>query len=270
MRLLVISDLHLEFAPWRLPDDLPDFDVAVFAGDIDKPLTGSLMWLDYEMKNGPLKGKEVVLVPGNHEFYRENMTRQLAWGRDRAREIGVHLLAPGCLVLGDVRFVGATLWTDYALLGDARAGRQAAGRSMNDHRLIAIDDESGDHIFTTADAMRLHQEDLAFLTARMEEPFDGQTVVITHHAPHPGSVQPKYRGSALSPAFASDLTEVIERYEPALWIHGHDHGSHDYTVGSTRILSNQAGYPTIGEKRENPTFDPRLVVEVPPVPALVP
>ena len=262
MRLLVISDLHLEFAPWRLPDDLPDFDVAIFAGDIDKPLTGSLMWLDYEMKNGPLKGKEVVLVPGNHEFYRENMTRQLAWGRDR--DALVAALGPAS------RFVGATLWTDYALLGDARAGRQAAGRSMNDHRFIAIDDDACDHIFTTADAVRLHQEDLAYLTARMEEPFDGQTVVVTHHAPHPGSVQPQHRGSELSPAFASDLTEVIERYEPALWIHGHDHGSHDYAVGATRILSNQAGYPRLGVGRENRAFDPRLVVEGPRGPGLAP
>jgi 3',5'-cyclic AMP phosphodiesterase CpdA len=270
MRLLVISDIHLEFAPWRLPEDLPDFDVAVFAGDIDKPLMGSLRWIDYEMKHGPLLGKEVIFVPGNHEFYGATIPQQLEWGRDFAREIGVRLLAPGCAVIGDTRFIGAILWTNYALLGDANAGRAAAGRAMNDHRLIGVDDGDDGRRFTPSDAASLHHEDLAYLTARMEEPFEGQTVVVTHHAPHPGSVQPRYRGDSLSPAFASDLTEVIERYEPALWIHGHDHGSHDYMVGATRILSNQAGYPTPNSKRENPAFDPRLVVEVPPAPALVP
>lgn len=86
------------------------------------------------------------------------------------------------------------------------------------------------------------------------------TVVVTHHAPHPQSVQPRHQGTALSPAFVSDLSTLIEEYQPELWIH--DHGSHDYKVGQTRVLANQAGCPNFHGGRENPWFHPSLVVEV--------
>ncbi|MGO4816104.1 metallophosphoesterase, partial [Cupriavidus sp. 2MCAB6] len=103
---------------------------------------------------------------------------------------------------------------------------------------------------------------LAFIRSELGKPHDGPTVVVTHHAPHPQSVQPRHQGSELSPAFVSDLGALIEEYQPELWIHGHDHGSHDYKVGRTRILANQAGYPNRNGDRENPWFDPGCVVEV--------
>lgn len=134
---------------------------------------------------------------------------------------------------------------------------------MNDHRLIEIVEGQRRMRFLPTHTAALHTLELNFIVKRLREPFDGNTVVVTHHAPHPGSVQARYRGDALSPAFASDLTDILERYRPELWIHGHDHASHDYSVGQTRILSNQAGYPRPGGGRENPAFNPLLVVELP-------
>ena len=61
----------------------------------------------------------------------------------------------------------------------------------------------------------------------------------------------------LSPAFVSNLSEIIDPRQPALWVHGHVHTSFDYRVGATRVLCNPHGYGA-----ENPDFDPRLVVEV--------
>ena len=66
--------------------------------------------------------------------------------------------------------------------------------------------------------------------------------MITHHAPTPRSIAPRFHGSALNPAFASNLERLIARYQPALWIHGHMHNSVDVTVGETRVLANSAGY----------------------------
>jgi len=88
-------------------------------------------------------------------------------------------------------------------------------------------------------------------------PFAGATVVVTHHAPHPGSLHARYKADLLSPAFISDLTAVIESGRPDLWVHGHTHHTFDYTVGPTRIVCNSRGY---GE--ENHDFDRALVVEV--------
>jgi hypothetical protein len=42
MRLLINSDLHLEFGPFEFPTGLPGFDVAVFAGDIHQPVSAAI------------------------------------------------------------------------------------------------------------------------------------------------------------------------------------------------------------------------------------
>ncbi|CAN7720800.1 hypothetical protein LJR009_002303 [Bosea sp. LjRoot9] len=54
---------------------------------------------------------------------------------------------------------------------------------------------------------------------------------------------------------------MIEATKPELWIHGHDHGSHDYLVGRTRVFANQTGYPRNGV-RENQGFRPNRAIEV--------
>ena len=70
--------------------------------------------------------------------------------------------------------------------------------------------------------------------------FAGKTVVISHHAPHRLSVHRKYVGHPLTPAFASDLSDLMHRTD--LWIHGHAHDSFDYWAGRCRVVSNPAGY----------------------------
>lgn len=261
MRLLVLSDIHREFGPFELPHDIGEFDVAVFAGDIDRPIASSIDWIDLQ-RRGPLIERPVVFVPGNHEFYGTEIISSLEDARSRAKTAGIHLLAPGMTVIAGTRFVGATLWTDYKLLGDPRLACHAAQDGMNDHRRIKITEGRRRMPFRPAHALSMHRRDLAHITGVLGKPFAGPTVVVTHHAPHPKSVQPRYRGDPLSPAFASDLGEIIERFRPELWIHGHDHGSHNYLVGTTQIVSNQAGYPQGGGKRENPLFNPCLTVEV--------
>lgn len=262
MRILVLSDIHLEFGPFELPPDLEPFDIAVFAGDVAVPLTSSIQWIE-QQRRGPLKERPAILVPGNHEFYHADISAVRKAGQALAEQIeGVHLLDPGCIVLDGVRFIGATLWTDFNLWGHAAAARRAARHGMNDHRLIHVVENRRKRLFTPEHAAARHRQELAFITDRLAEPFSGPTVVVSHHAPHTGSVRLQFHGDPLAPAFASDLSKVIREFQPALWIHGHDHGSHDYRVGRTRILSNQPGYPRGGGARENQNFDPRLIVEV--------
>lgn len=261
MRLLVLSDIHVEFGPFSLPDDLGAFDVAVFAGDIGRPLTDALAWIE-EQRKGPLKGRPAILVPGNHEFYQGEINAVLRAGQELANRSGIHLLAPGFVAIGDVRFIGCTLWTDYNLFHNPSGARRAALRAMNDHRLIQIAEGNETKLFTPQHAANIHHGERAFIERHLAKPFEGASVVVTHHAPHPGSIQPRFRGDPLTPAYASDLTAIIDKYQPQLWVHGHDHGSHDYLVGQTRILSNQAGYPRRGGGRENPDFNPRLIIEV--------
>lgn len=264
MKLVVLSDLHIEFLPdgYRLPTVEADFDVVVLAGDIYRPLKRSLEWIARERDGGAFKGRPVIFVPGNHEFYKSHMARLMPEADDLARALAISLLAPGSVTIGNIRFIGATLWTDYALNGDARFAKMTAQADLNDHRMIRFAERGRFGRFTPSHAEMLHRRDLAFVVNQLAEQHDGPTVVVTHHAQHRQSVAERYAGQPLTAAFASDLSEVIEKYQPELWIHGHDHGSHDYMVGRTRILANQAGYPTHFGTRENSQFNPELVVEV--------
>jgi len=264
MRILVLSDLHMEHGAidGEMASITAEFDVVVLAGDVSSPLSEAVAWIARERDRGAFDGRPVVYVPGNHEFYHGQISADLGAQMRDAQAAGVHLLAPGSVAIDGVRFVGATLWTNYALNGDAANARITAEHGLNDHRLIRHAEGGRSSRFSPTHALSLHRRDLAFIEARLAESWKGPTVVVTHHAPHPGSVAPRYKGDPLSAAFASDLSATIERFAPDLWIHGHDHGSHDYRVGTTRVLSNQAGYPTHFGTRENPRFDPNLVVAV--------
>lgn len=262
MRLLVISDLHLEFGPFKFSSALPDFDVAVFAGDIGKPVTAAIEWIQSERQK-TLKDRPVIYIPGNHEFYGSEMKSALANGRAAAELAGIELLARQSVVIDGVRFIGCILWTDYRLHGRPKMSMIVAGQELNDHRLIRYREHDGHYSrFMPWHAAAEHRLDLAFIRSELAAVHDGPTVVVTHHAPHPGSVQPRHQGSSLSPAFASDLGTLIEEFQPEIWIHGHNHGSHDYRIGRTRIFANQAGYPNLHGDRENPGFDPHCVIEV--------
>ena len=171
---------------------------------------------------------------------------------------GVHLLENDEVIVGNVRFVGATLWTDYALFGEGYVplAMHAAGDGLNDHRRITWTKEPWQR-FRPQEALGLHKRSRAFIEAMLAQPFTGATAVVTHHAPHPSSLHPRFRNELLSAAYVSDLTDVVEAGKPDVWVHGHVHSSFDYRIFGTRIICNPHGYGT-----ENAGFDPALVVEV--------
>ncbi len=261
-RALILSDLHNEFGErFDCPTDV-SCTVAIFAGDIDKPITTALEWLAWQ-RDKFLGGVPIVYVAGNHEFYGSEMRLAREAGRDRAAKLGIHFLDPGSVVIDGVRFIGATLWTDFHLNRRPVMDRKAALRGMNDYRRIKVELDGKCGTVRPHYIQSLHKADRAFIEGELAIPHDGPTVVVTHHAPHPESVMPMYRGDALSACFASDLSEVIEKYQPKLWVHGHDHHHHLYNVGETTIFANPAGYPHPYKRweRECKEFNPRYVIE---------
>lgn len=260
MRAWILSDLHIEQSRWDVPDPAPDCDVLIAAGDVHDPLSEGVRWLAERAD-----GRPVIYVPGNHEWYayRERFTvcDEARRGQDLADALGIHLLQDAQAVVDGVRFLGCTLWTDYQLFGNPLAAIREAHRWMNDHRVI-FPTEIGKPL-STDEALAWHQQSLSWLSDALREPFDGTTVVVTHHLPHPKSVHPRYARDTLTAAFCSDLSELVENSGAALWVHGHTHSSCDYVAGTTRVVCNPKGYgpQTSGGQSENPEFDPRLVIE---------
>ncbi|MCA6098175.1 metallophosphoesterase [Bradyrhizobium australafricanum] len=259
MKIFVASDLHGEMWPhdYDVPEGL-DFDVAVFAGDVHHAYR-AVSWLTNQRG---LRGKPVLFVAGNHEFYGSVLQDAAAKIRDAARGTNVTFLdADAVPVIDGVRFLGCTMWTDYRFDAESQAHGLGAGRFMNDHKFIRT--SGGAEFpapFTPIEAYKRHLAERRWLTDRLNEDHDGPSVVITHHGPHPGSLHERYDGDgAMNASFLSDLSDIIEEHRPSLWVHGHVHDHHDYMVGeTTRIVCNPLGY-----SHENSGFIRDLVVELP-------
>lgn len=273
MRLLVLSDLHLECcATLQLPEDL-NFDVTVLAGDIRSPGREAVRWA----QTAPaISERPTVLVAGNHEFYGSTLSKELAEMKQAAADSQVHVLNRQALVIAGVRFLGCTLWTDFQLpFGpDARTdigqALHQANAGMADYQRIemlapavrAARPREFARLLRAEDTLAMHWVDRDWLRRELLTPFEGPTMVVTHHGPSAMSVAPQHVGDRLSPAFVSDLPGEFFAV-PMLWIHGHTHHSTDYTQRRCRVLSNPRGYPVRGGRFENASFSAGLVVEVP-------
>jgi Icc-related predicted phosphoesterase len=252
MRLWVLSDLHLEYADLHEPLDIADADVCICAGDLTRFPANGVHWLGEHIA----RWMPVIYVAGNHEFYKGGIRECLEDGRAAATRFpNVHFLENDSVVIDGVRFIGATLWTDFRIEGSPQLAMTYARERMNDYRMIALQ-RSPWKRFLPVDAAKMHHGSRSFIRETLATPFDGETVVVTHHLPSKKSVPDRFAGDLLNAAYASDLSEIIEEGKPDLWVHGHTHDSCDYVLGDTRVVCNPRGYDD-----ENPKFDHHLVVE---------
>lgn len=251
MRLHVLSDLHLEHAPFVPPR--VDADVVVLAGDI-APGTRGVEWM-----RSHLDGRPIVYVAGNHEFYGHDVPGLTSRIHDAARGSQIHVLENDAVVIHGVRFLGCSLWSDFEAGGRVKRAysMRVCERLVNDYKLIRVSERA--RPLRAQDTRDLHVASRAWLATCLAEPHDGPTVVVTHHAPLLRKEAPTNEvTAAISGAFASDLTELMDGDAVKLWVFGHIHRIVDVVVHGTRVLSNQRGYP------HEPVdgFDPELVVEL--------
>ncbi len=253
MKLHVISDLHLR-PQHEFSIPATDADLIVLAGDIGRGLTG----VEWAMAECARLDKPAVYVLGNHEYYTQVFPDLVEEARRLTAGSRVQVLENDVITQGRVRILGCTLWTDFLLFGEVEeeTSMAAVEAVMYDYKIIRTADGEPLRASTT---QQYHRESRQWLEARLAEPWDGPTVVITHHVPCWAGSHPVFDG-ILSAGFTSDLTPLMESHRIDLWICGHSHANVDTRIGHTRLLSNQRGYP--GEDVPGPAFDPALVVEV--------
>ena len=277
LRVGLASDIHLEHerrpvsvlvhdaVPGNRPRQGPDLsgthaakpDLFLLAGDI----ASGLETIAYADSVARYLACPVLVVAGNHEAYGFDLITLLP-----------QLRAAAATTDGRVRFLerdradfevkgrhiavlGATMWTDYDLLGDVSAGMLCAERSINDHRRIRY----GNRKFLPKDALEIHSATRKWLAlevpcARREADV---LIVMTHHAPIDGASAPEFRSDELAPAFGSDLRREIETWKPDLWVWGHTHWSVRTQIGGTILASAQRGY--IGQERGADKFVPTII-----------
>ncbi len=249
MRIRILSDLHLEHAPFHPPT--AEADVIVLAGDTAPGIAG-VEWANSQFADVP-----VLYVAGNHEFYGDDFPGLIGKLRAAAAP-NVHILERDQVIIGDVRFLGCSLWSDFDYAGAEQRehSMRVSGRVVSDYRLIQFTDE--DRPLRPADTRAAHLQSRAWLASRLGERHDGPTVVITHHAPLVRGRPENPTLAAIGGAFASDLSSLMAGAVVDLWIFGHIHRALDIEVNGSRVVSNQRGYPH--EPVEG--FRPELVVEI--------
>lgn len=278
MRIQLLSDLHLESEAFD-PVPAPGAELLVLAGDIDRGWQGYARFAGWPVP--------VLVVAGNHEF--DGRELDLAWPalRDRCTALGLTMLERESLVLRSadgrrVRFLGTVRWCDFELFGGpGEAAYTRALRAASYFQRLMAATRGGapfDPDAVRAEARSCRDWLARALAACGDGPgTDGAaagaagaadsagwdaTVVVTHFGPSAASVDPRFGRQPSSASFCNADDDLLPGAD--LWLHGHVHCRHDYTVchaggRRTRVVCQARG---IASKGEAAGFDPLHVIAI--------
>lgn len=245
MKIQYASDLHLELhdnSDYLVEKPLqPVGDILVLAGDI-----GYLDGVSYS--EHPLwdwasaNFEQVLVVPGNHEFYGGYDLENVAGGAEGAIRDNVRWYYNKSVVIGDVEIIPSPLWAQILPHTE-----DIIEQRVNDFRRIKYKGER----LTAARFNELHRECVAFLRRTLAESRVYKKIVVTHHLPSMMCVAPQYHGDVLNGAFASEQTAWIDGCGADYWIYGHSHCNvGDKIIYDTKLVCNQMGYVPYNEHRD--------------------
>jgi DNA repair exonuclease SbcCD nuclease subunit len=289
MKLALCSDLHLEFGPISL-ENTEGADVLILSGDICiakevmdhdpyglVPNTRSSMFHTF-FQECSARFPHVIYIAGNHEHYHGDYAKSLPNLKERLAYLkNVHVLDKEVRAIGDVIFIGGTLWTDmnkedpntlftikgymndYKIIEDSSEvvhykvyHDKMKSVGMTDEEWVALPPEERVYVefktrpakFSPEKSVEDHKKMLEFIrTTIATNPFS-KFVIVGHHAPCKMSTKPQYeKDVVVNGAYSSDLSEfILDHPQIKLWTHGHTHDVYDYLVGTTRVVCNPRGY----------------------------
>lgn len=177
MKIQYMSDLHLEFSDnnrWLKHNELSvTGDVLVLAGDIFylknkvAPLANFWKWASANYR-------QVLIVPGNHEYYNycDVMDKGLQWKWMFKNNVGYY--QNQVVRIDDTDFIMSTLWSRIS-----PSDEYFVWKGMNDFRQIMYNGRR----FTPADFNVEHEKCQDFIKQSVAESTAKRIVVVTHHLP---------------------------------------------------------------------------------------
>ncbi len=253
MDVLVVSDLHIHASNMAAPTT--HADVILIAGDLSYHKS---QIYEYFYKLGD--HTPIIYVPGNHEYEGHNINTF----DDELKELlydlpYVSVLQNESIVIGDTKFIGSTLWTDFELYSHQHPISETmklVQNSINEYSTILNDKK----LLTAQKTKDLHEVAVKYLSYELKKnPYQGTTFVATHFLPHPESIDKSYENNLLNSYFCSNLEHLIGFSE--FWVHGHTHKSKNYNKNGTNIICNPRGYSKLYNLSENIEFEPNLIIQ---------
>jgi len=269
MKIAVASDIHLEFGDINL-ENTNSAEVLILSGDIcvaadldmrDRRQTEmgfarhrSEMFHEF-FERCSANFPHVIYVMGNHEYYHSDFATALGEMRRKLAHLSnLSILERDVKVVGDVTFIGGTLWTDMNNLDSLTLYHMRT--MMNDFRVIensttpvTFRTQEGEFKtrvgkFMPEDAVAEHVKMKQYIQSVIEGNHDKKYVVVGHHSPSRASTHPMYASDTImNGGYSSNLDEfIMDHPQIKLWTHGHTHHNFDYEIGKTRIVCNPRGY----------------------------
>lgn len=264
MRLLIYSDLHLEFDGYTPKKEwLDKCDILVQVGDVHHARNS--------IKQLKSWGVPAIFVPGNHDYWNPLMKKKVfSWMggtnketvtrceytmeeaveimREEAEGSDVIVLENDTFCFNSVRFIGATLWYDASKMASHIL------TDLNDYKRTFNEKRE---LITPSDITFKHRETVSFIRRELKKYHDGKTVLLTHHpawlVPGLNRQLGDYAG-----AYGTDLSNLWTG-SVDLMVHGHVHETIDTVVNGTHIICNPRGYPGDDTRR---TFKKQMFVDI--------
>ncbi len=234
------SDLHLEFPRnegfIEANPIEPVGDILLLAGDVVPfvQLDGHGNFFDGLAQNF----ETTYWIPGHHEYYRGDLIGRSGSFEEKIRD-NVFLLNNRTIKTAGYRLIFSTLWSQISVQNEF-----AVIHGLIDFNHIKLDGKP----LTVAAYNVLHKQSLDFLKTEFNEAVPEKTIVVTHHVPTFLQYPQQYKNDPLNDAFATELYDLISETQPDFWIYGHHHNNTtEFTIGKTRMLTNQLGYVAYGE-----------------------
>ncbi len=240
MNIQYVSDLHLEFTKnkefIKANPIEPMGEILLLAGDIMlfSQLDRHGNFLDSLAENF----ETTYWIPGNHEYNGGDMASRSGSFKEKLRE-NVVLLNNSTITTAGYRLIFSTLWSEISAQNEFKVLH-----SLNDFNRIKVDGKP----LTVSAFNAQHHQALDFLDKELKKEVSETTVVVTHHVPTFQHYPQQYKNDPLNEAFATELNDLITETQPDFWIYGHHHNNTtDFTIGKTKMLTNQLGYVAYGE-----------------------
>lgn len=248
LNIAVVSDTHLEYRPLRLDrvysrDVLGTCDVLCLAGDIGSPFKPAYSAFIAECAAACPR---VAVIAGNHEYFNDDASRHIWTMADVKAQINnvcathpnVDFLDNTSIRIDDKHeLLGTTLWTCIDV-----GNEQTILNRVNDYKYIAL---GIDERLTVTRVRDMHTQALTFVRSKIQEleNADRRAIVVSHHAPIvDGASEQHFDGDAMSSAYKTDLSHMMDGKVLPLWLCGHTHYNFDVVLTTgTRVAANQFG-----------------------------